>query len=135
MDCSRPGFLILHNFTGFCSIMSIELMMPCKHLICCCPFSSCLSLSIIRVFSNELLLCIRWPKYWSSSFNFSISPTNEYSRLISFRFDQLDLLAVQGILKSLLKQHSLKASILCSAFLMIQLSHPYMTAGKPELCL
>ena len=83
----------------------------------------------IRVFSNELALCIRWPKYWS--FSFSISPSNEYSQLISFRFDWFDLLAVQGTLKSLLQHHSSKASILqCSAFLMVQLSHPYMTTGK-----
>ena len=83
----------------------------------------------VRVFSNESVLCIRWPKYWS--FSFSISPSNEYSGLISFRMDWLDLLAVQGILKSLLQHHSSKASILqCSAFFVIQLSHPYMTTGK-----
>ena len=83
----------------------------------------------IKVFSNELALCIRWPKYWS--FSFSISPSNEYSGVISFRIDWLDLLAVQGTLKSLLQHHSSKASILwCSAFFMVQLSHPYMTTGK-----
>ena len=84
---------------------------------------------IIRVFSNESVLCIRWSKYWS--FSFSISPSNEHSGLISFRIDQLDLVAVQGILKSLLQHHSSKASILqCSAFFIVQLSHPYMTTGK-----
>ena len=83
----------------------------------------------IRVFSNESVLCIRWPKYWS--FNFCISPSSEYSRLISFRIDWFDLLAVQGTLKNLLQHHSLKASILwCSAFFMVRLSHPYMTTGK-----
>ena len=86
-------------------------------------------LSLIRVFSNESVLCIRWPKYWS--FSFSISPSNEYSGLISFRIDWLDLLAVQGTLKSLLQHHSSKASILqCLVFFMVQLSHPYMTTGK-----
>ena len=85
---------------------------------------------IIRVFSNQSVLCIRWPKYWS--FSFSISPSKEYSGLISFRMDWLDLLAVQGTLKSLLQHHSAKASILpCSAFLIVQLSHLYMTTGKP----
>ena len=84
---------------------------------------------VIRVFSSESVLCIKWPNYWS--FSFSISPFNEYSRLISFRMDWLDLLAVQGILKSLLQHHSSKASILqCSAFFTAQLSHPYMTTGK-----
>ena len=86
---------------------------------------------IIRVFSNESVICIRWPKYWSFSFSFSISPSNEYSGLISFRMDWLDLLAVQGTLKSCLQHHSSKASILWrSAFFIVQLSHPYMTIGK-----
>jgi len=86
---------------------------------------------IIRVFSNESVICIRWPKYWSFSFSFSISPSNEYSGLISFRMDWLDLLAVQGTLKSCLQHHSSKASILWrSAFFIVQLSHPYMTTGK-----
>ena len=110
--------------------MSIESVMPSNHLILCCPLL--LQLSIfpsIRVFSNESVLHIRWPKYWS--FSSSISPSTEYSGLITFRMDWLDLLAVQGALKSLLQHHSLKSSILwCSAFLMIQLSHPYMTIGK-----
>ena len=110
--------------------MSIELVMPSNHLILCGPL---LFLPLIfpssRVFSNESVLHIRWPKYWS--FSFSISPSNEYSGLISFRMDWLDLLAVQGTLKSLLQHHSSKASILrCSAFFIVQLSHPYMTIGK-----
>ena len=100
-----------------------------NHLIFCCNLSSCLqSFRSIRVFSNESVH-IRWPKYWS--FSFSISLSNEYAGLISFRMDCLDLLAVQGTLKSLLQHHSLKASILlCSAFFITQLSHPYMTTGK-----
>ena len=110
--------------------MSIELVMLSSHLILCQPFL--LGSSIfpsIRVFSNESTLCIRWPKYWS--FSFSISPSSEYSGLISFRIDGFDVLAVQGTLKSFLQRHSLKASILWrSAFFMVQLSHPYMTTGK-----
>ena len=110
--------------------MSIELVMPSKHLILC---HSLLLPSIfpnIRVFSSEPALHIRWPKYWSC-FSFSISPSNEYSGLISFRIDWFDLLTVQGTLKSLLQHHKMKASILwCSAFFMVQLSHPYMTTGK-----
>ena len=110
--------------------MSIESVMPSNHLILC--HSLLLLPSIfpsIRVFSNELALYIRWPKYWSLSF--SISPSNEYSGLISFRIDWLDFLVVQGTLKSLLQHHSSKASIFqCSAFFMVQLSHLYMTTGK-----
>ena len=110
--------------------MSIESMMPSNYLILCHPLlllpSICPS---IRIFSNESTLRIRWPKYWS--FSFSISPSNEYPGLISFRMDWLDLLAVQGTLNSLLQHHSSKASILqCSAFCIVQLSHPYMTTGK-----
>ena len=109
--------------------MSIELMMPSNHLILCRPLLLPSIFPSIRVFSNESVLHIRWPKYWS--FSFSISPSHEYSGLISFRMDWLDLLAVQGTLKSLLQHHSSKASILrCSAFLIVQLSHPYMTTGK-----
>ena len=110
--------------------MSIESVMPSNHLILCLPLLLLPSIfPSIRVFSNESGLCIRWPKYWSFSFN--ISPTNEHPGLISFRIDWLDLLAVQGTLKSLLQHHSSKASILrCSAFFIIQLSHPYMTTGK-----
>ena len=109
--------------------MSIELAMPSNHLILCCPLLLPPSIFLsIRVFSNESVLCIRWPKYWS--FSFSISPSNEHPGLI-FRMDWLDLLAVQGTLKSLLQHHSSKASILQrSAFFMVQPSHPYMTTGK-----
>ena len=104
--------------------------MPFNHLILCYPLLLLPSIfPRIRVFSNESVLCIRWPKYWS--FSFSISPFNEYSGLISFRMDWLDLLAVQGTLKCLLQHHRSKASILqCSAFFIVQLSHPYMTTGK-----
>ena len=111
-------------------LMSIELVMQSNHLILCRPLLLPPSIfPSIRVFSNKSILCIRWPKYWS--FSFSISPSNEYSGLISFRMDWFDLLAVQGILKNLLQHHSSKASILhCSAFFMVQLSHPYMTTGK-----
>ena len=110
--------------------MSIKLVMPSSHLILCRPLLLLPSVfPSIRVFSNESVLCITWPKYWSFSFN--ISPSNEYSGLISFRMDWLDLLAVQGTLKSLLQRHSSKTSILWhSAFLIVQLSHPYMTIGK-----
>ena len=108
--------------------MSIESVMPSTHLILCCPLLPPSIFPSIRVFSNEPALCIRWPKYWS--FSFSISPSNEYSRLISFRIHWFDLLAVQGTLKSLL-QHISKASVLQhSAFFMVQLSHLYTTIGK-----
>ena len=119
-----------HNSWSLLKLKSIESVMPSNHLI----LSPCLLLlpSIfpsIRVFSNESILRIRWPKYWR--FNFSISPSSEYSGLISFRMDWLDLLAVQGTLKSLLQHHSSKASVLRhSAFLIVQLSHPYTTTGK-----
>ena len=110
--------------------MSTELVMPSNHLILCCLLLLLLSIfPSIRVFSNESVLPIRWPEYWSFSFN--ISPSNEHPGLISFRMDWLDLLAVQGTLKSLLQHHSSKASVLwCSAFFTVQLSHPYMTTGK-----
>ena len=110
--------------------MSIKLVMPSNHLVLCCPLLLLpLIFPSITVFSKESVLHIRWPKSWS--FSFSISPSNEYSTLISFRLDWLDLLAVQGTLKSLLQPHSSKASILQhSAFFMVQLSHPYMTTGK-----
>ena len=112
-------------------LTSIKSVMPSSHLILGCPLLLLPSLfSSIRVFSNESALRMRWPKYWS--FNFSISPSNEYSGLISFRMDLLDVLAVQGALKSLLQHYSSKASIhLCLAFFIVQLSHPYMTTGKP----
>ena len=103
--------------------------MASNYLILCCPLLLPSIFSSIRVFSNESVLCIRCPKYWT--FSFSISPSNEYSGLISFSIDHLDLLAVQGTLKSLLQHHSSKASILwCSAFFVVQLSHPHMTTGK-----
>ena len=110
--------------------MSIESVMPSSHLILCRPLLLLPSIvPSIRVFSNESVLHIRWPKYWS--FSFSISPSREYSGLISLRIDRFDLLAVQGTLKSLLQHHNSKASILWhSAFFMVQLSHPYMTTGK-----
>ena len=122
--------LSISNTRSLLKLMSIESVMPSKHLILCRPLLLLPSVfPSIRVFSNESVLHIRWPKYWS--FSFSISPSNEYSGLISFRVDWLDLLAVQGTLKSLLQYHSSKASVLwCSAFFMVQLSHPYMTTGK-----
>ena len=110
--------------------MSIESVMPCNHLMLCCPLLLLSSIfPCIRVFSSELALHMRWPKYWSFSFN--ISPSNEHPGLISFRMDWLDLPVVQGTLKGLLQHHSSKASILlCSAFFIVQISHPYMTIGK-----
>ena len=122
--------LSIINSQSLLKLTSTELVMPSNHLILCCPILLPPSISpSIRVFSNESVLRIRWPKYWS--FNFSISPSNEYSGLISFRMDWLDLLAVQGILKSLLQYHSSKASILQhSAFFIVQLSHPYLTTVK-----
>ena len=125
---AREASLSITNSRSLPKPMSIELVMPSNHLFLCCPFLSPVFPSI-RVFSNESALHIRWPKYWSFSFN--ISPSNEHPWLISFRMDWLDLLAVQGTLKSLLQHHSSKASILrCSAFFIVQLSHPYMTTGK-----
>ena len=122
---ARQASLSITNSRSFLKLMSIESVMPSNHLILCCPLFLPPSIfPSIRVFSNESALHIRWPKYWSFSFN--ISPSNEYSGLISFRMDRLDLLAVQGTLKSLLQHHSSKASILWrSAFFMVQLSHPY----------
>ena len=122
--------LTITNFWSLLKLMSIELVMPSNNLILCGPLLLLPSIfPNIRVFSNESVLCIRWPNYWS--FSFSIIPSNEYSGLISFRMNWLDLLAVQETLKSLLQHHSSKASILlCSSFFMVQLSHPYMTTGK-----
>ena len=122
--------LCITNSWSLLKLMSIQLVMPSNHIILCHHLLLLPSIfSSIRVFSSESVLCIRWPEYWS--FSFSISPSNEYSGLISFRMDWLDLLAVQGTLKSLLQHHSSKASILqCSAFFVVQLSHPYMTTGK-----
>ena len=116
--------LSITNSQNLLKLMSIELVMASNHLILCRPLPLSPSvLASIRVFSNKSALRIRWPKYWS--FNFNISPSNEYSGLISFRMDWLDLLAVQGTLKSLLQHHGSKASILrCSAFIIVQLSHP-----------
>ena len=122
--------LSITNSRSSLILMSIESVMPPNHLILCHPLLLLPSIfSSIRVFSNDSVLPIRWPKYWS--FSFSISPSNDYSGLISFRMDWLDLLAVQGTLKSPLQNHSSKASILWrSAFFIVQLSHPYMTTGK-----
>ena len=118
------------NSQSLLKLMSIELVMPSNHLILCHPLLLLPSIfPSIRIFSNESVLNIRWSKYWS--FSFSISPSNENSGLISFRMDWLDLPAVQGTLKSLPQHHSSKASILwCSAFFIVQLSHPYMTTGR-----
>ena len=130
MDCSTPGFAVHHKLLKLAQNMSIEPVMPSNHLILCRPLLLLPSIfPSIRVFSNESALCMRWPKDWSFSFN--ISPSNEHPGLISFRMDWLDLLAVQGTLKSLLQHHSSKASILWhSAFFIVQLSHPHMTTGK-----
>ena len=128
MDYNMPGFSIT-IFQSLLKLMSIESVMPSNHLILCHPLLLLPTIfPSIRVFSNESALHMRWPKYWS--FSFSISSSNEHSGLI-FRMDWLDLLAVQGTLKSLLQHHSSKASILRhSAFFTVQLSHPYMTTGK-----
>ena len=122
--------LSITNSQSLLRLMSIKLVMPSNHLILCHPLLLLLSIfPSIRVFSKESVLHIKWPKDWS--FSFSISPSNEYSRLISFSTDWMDLLAVQGTLKSLLQHHSSKVSILqCSAFFIVQLAHPYMTTGK-----
>ena len=127
---ARQAFLSITNSQSPPKLMSIELLMPSNHLILSHPLLLLPSIfPSIRVFSNESALHIRWPKYWSFSFN--ISPSNEHPGLISFRMDWLDFLAVQGTLKSLLQHHSSKAPILrCSAFFIVQLSHPYMTTGK-----
>ena len=124
---ASPSFTI---YQSLLKLMSIEPVMPFNQLILCHPLLLLPSMfPSIRVFANESALHIRWPRYWSSSF--SISPSNEYSGLISFRIDRFDLLAVQGTLKSLLRNHSSKASILrCSAFFVVQLSHPCKTTGK-----
>ena len=125
---AHQASLSITNSKSLLKLMSIELVMPSNPLILCRPLLLLPSIfPSIRVFSNESVLHIMWPNYWS----FSISPSSEYSRLISFRMDWLDLLAVQGTLDSLLQHHSSKESILqCSAFFIVQLSHPYMTTGK-----
>ena len=128
---ARQASLSITNSRGQLKLMSITLVRLYNHLILCCPLLFPPSIfPSIRVFSNESILLVRWPKYWS----FSIRPSNEYSGLISFRIDWLDLLAVQETLKSLLQHHSSKGSILqCSAFFIVQLSHPYMTTGKTKV--
>ena len=127
---ARQASLSITSSQSLLKLMSIELVMPSNHLILCHPLLLLpFIFPSIRVFSNDTAPHIRWPKYWS--FSFSISPSNEYSGLISFRMDWLDLLAVQGTLKSLLQHHSSKAPILwCSALFIVQLSQPYMTTGK-----
>ena len=127
---ARQASMFITSSQSLSQLMAIESVMPSNHLILCCPLLLLPSIFLsIRVFSNESALCIRWPKYWSFSFN--ISPSNEHPGLISFRMNWLDLLAVQGTLKSILQHHRSKASILqCSAFFIVRLSHPYMTTGK-----
>ena len=130
---ARQASLSVTSSQSLLKLMSAELVMPSNHLILCHLLLLLPSIfPSIRVFSNESVLCIRWSKYWS--FSFSISPFNEYSGLISFRIDWLDLLAVQGTLKSLLQHHSSKVSILqCSSFFMVQLSHPYCDYWKNHI--
>ena len=131
MDCSTPGYPVLHHLPqSLLKLMSIESVIPSNHPVLCCPFLLLPSIfPSISVFSSESALRIRWPEYWS--FSFSISLSSEYSGLISFRMDWLDLLAVQWTHKSLLQHHSSKASVLqCLGFFIVQLSHPYMTTLK-----
>ena len=132
MDHSMPGLSVHHQLPEFTQTHVHWVVMPSNNLILCCPLFFLPSIfPSIRVFSNESVLRIRWPKYWSFSFN--ISPSNEHSGLISFRMDWLDLLAVQGTLKSLLQHHREKVSILlCSVFFLVQLSHPYLTIRKTK---
>ena len=127
---AHQASLFITDSWSLLKLLSTGSVMPSYHLILCRPLFLLPSIfPSIRVFSSKSVLCIRWPKYWR--FSFSISPSNEYSGLISFRTDWLDLFAVQGTLRSLLQHHSSKASILwCSAFFMVQLSHPYVTTGK-----
>ena len=129
-NAAHQASLSITNSNSLLKLMSIELVVPFNHLILCRPILLPPSIfPSIRVFAYKSVLCITWPKYWSFSFN--LSPSNEYSWLISFRMDWLDLLAVQGTLKSLLQHHSSKASILQrSAFFIVQLPHPYTTTGK-----
>ena len=130
MDCSTPDFLSFTTLQSSHKLMFIESMMSSNHLILCHPLLLPSIFPSIRVFSSELALCIKWPKYWS--FSSSISPSNEYSGLISFRIDWFGLLVVQGTLKSLSQNHNSKASIpWCSAFVLVQLSHLFTIGGKP----
>ena len=132
MNCSTPGLPVHHQLPEFTQthVHHVHPVMPSSHLILCRPLLLLPPIPpSIRVFSNESTICTRWPKYWS--FSFSIIPSKEIPGLISFRMDWLDLLAVQGTLKSILQHHSSKASVLqCSAFFTVQHSHPYMTTGK-----
>ena len=130
MNCSTPDLPVHHQLWSSLKLMAIESVMPSSHLILCRPLLFLPPIPpSLRVFSNGPTLHMRWPKYWS--FILSISPSSEHPGLISFRMDWLDLLAVQGTVKSLLQHHSSKVSILrCSAFFTVQLSHPYMTTGK-----
>ena len=130
MDCSMPGSSLLHCLKSLLKFISIESVMLSNHLILCLPLLLLPSIfPSIRIFSNESALHIRWPNYWSCSF--SISPSNEHSRLISFRMDWFDFFEVHGTLKSLQQHCSSKASIVwCSAFFMVQLAHPYITTGR-----
>ena len=130
MDCSTQGFPVHYQLLDPTQTYVHSISDATRNLILCCPFLPLPSIfPTIRVFSNESILCIRWPKHWS--FSFSISPSNEYSGLTFISIDWLDLLAVQGTLKSPFQHHSSKASILrCSDFFTVQLSHPYMTTGK-----
>ena len=129
MDCSTPSLPVRHQLPALLKLMFIESVMPCNHLILCRPLLLPSVFPSIRVFSNESTLHIRWPKYWSFSFN--SSPSNEYSGLVSFRINWFDLLTVQRTLKSLLQHHTSKALILQHlVFFMVQFSPPYMTIGK-----
>ena len=130
MDCNTPGFPVHLQLPELLKLLSIKSVMPSNHLILCHPLLLLPSVFLsIKVFSNEPVLRIRWPKYWS--FSFSISPSSEHSGLISFRMDWLDLFAAQGTVKSLLQHHSSKASLLWyPPFFIVQLSYPYMTTGK-----
>ena len=129
MDAAHQASLSFTDSQSLLKLMSIKSVIPSKHLILCCPLLLPSIFPSIRVFSSESVLCIRWPKFWS--FSFSISASNEYSGLISFRIDCFDLFAAQGILKTLLQHYGSKASILRhSAFFTVQLSHLYMTTGK-----
>ena len=130
MNCSTPGCPVHQQLLSLLKLMSIKLVMPFNHLILCCPLLLLpLIFPRIRVFRNESVLCIRWPKYWS--FRFNISPSNEYSGLISFRMQWLDLPAIQGTLKSLLQYHSSTLILWLQVYFTIQISHPHMATEKP----